>query len=107
MTTTTVVQQKNSLSTISLVLGILTFIPGCLLSIFGSAIGLAAIITGVIALTQISRDKTTGQTQAIIGIVLGGVGALIAPFAGIAILMILGPSIGNTFSTINSSLSGY
>src|SRR5512138_3774337 len=97
MTTATVVQQKNSLSTISLVLGILTFIPGCLMSIFGSAIGLAAVITGVIALTQISRDKTAGQKQAIIGIVLGGVGAIVAPIAGIAILMILGPSIGNTF----------
>ncbi len=98
------VAPRNGLATASLIVGILTFIPGLLLSILGSLIGLVAAVLGIIALVQISRDKTRGQGAAIAGIALGVIGAFLAPFFTIIVLMILGPTIGNVFSTINSSL---
>lgn len=97
-------QRRNGLATASLVLGIVTFVPGMVLGIFGSLFGLAALVLGIIALVQISKDQSSGRGAAIIGIVLGAIGAILAPIFTIAALMILGPIIGNTFSTINSSL---
>lgn len=97
--------RRNGLATASLIVGILTFIPGLLLSIVGSFIGLLAVALGIIALVQMSKDKTRGQGAAVAGIVLGAIGAFLAPFFTIALLMILGPAIGNTFSTINNSLN--
>ncbi len=99
-----VAKPRNGLATTSLILGIVTIVPGLLLSILGSLIGMAAFVVGIIALVQISRDKSGGQGTAIAGIVLGVIGAALAPFATIVVLMIFGPVIGNTFSTINSSL---
>ncbi len=98
------VTPRNGFATASLIVGILTFIPGLVLSIFGSLIGLVAIVLGIFALVDISKNKTRGQGAAIAGIVLGALGALLAPFFTIALLMILGPAIGNTFSSINNSL---
>ncbi len=101
-----VMRRRNNLALTSLILGIVAIIPGCALWILGSLIGLAAIVTGAIALSQVNHDGTTGQGLAIAGIVIGavaGLGDLL--FGGIIPLMIFGPIIGNTFSTINSSLN--
>ena len=107
MSEATPVKKGNGLAKISLILGILTIVPGCLLSILGSLIGLAAIITGVIALVKIGQQGTTGKGLAIAGIAIGAIGAILAPTVGtIALLMILGPTIRNTFETINNSLGG-
>ncbi len=103
-TEATAVTPRSGLATASLIVGILTFIPGLLLSIIGSLIGLVAIVLGIIALIDISRNKTRGQGTAIAGLVLGALGALIDPFFTIVVLMLLGPAIGNTFSSINNSL---
>ncbi len=99
----------NKLARTSLILGILALVPGFLLFVIGALVGLAAIITGAIALSQIGREGTSGQGQAIAGIILGVIAGVldlvIGPFLMIAVLMILGPTIGNTFSTINNSLT--
>jgi len=96
---------KKGIAVASLVIGILglcfPWIPYAgLLGIIGSIVGLILGIKGL---------KTSGKGMAIAGIVLAVVSFLlwiIALFTvqGIAILLLLGPAIGDVFSQINSSL---
>ena len=81
----------------SLVIGIINlcawFFPIC-----GFPIGIAGMVLGYLGM-----KSPTQKTLAIIGMVLSGIGLLLAcanAFAGV----LLGPSIGNIFSTINRSL---
>jgi len=94
MITEKVATARNGLATASLVLGILAFTPG-----FGFLFGIAAIITGIIALNQVKKQATKGQGFAITGIVLGCV-----PFVMILILTLMGPMVRDIFNTINASL---
>ncbi len=108
MKTEVTAQVSNKLARTSMILGILALIPGFALFVIGAGLGLGAVITGAMGLSQISREGTPGKGQAIAGIVLGAVAIIadivIGPILIIAVLMILGPTIGNTFSTINNSL---
>ena len=78
----------------------------CGLSILLAIVGL---VLGIIALTQIKHNPgQKGKGLAITGVVLGGIGVVLlclSPVIVIAVLTIMGPVIGNVFSTINSSLT--
>jgi hypothetical protein len=67
--------QQKRLAIISLVLGIVGFLTGFLG--IGILLGIAAIITGIIALVK----KHGGKVMAIIGIVLGSVAFILGPIA--------------------------
>ncbi len=109
MATAVMAQGANKLARTSMIMGILALVPGFALFVIGALLGLGAIVTGAIGLSQISREGTMGRGQALAGIILGAVGLIvdlmIGPILIIAVLMILGPTIGNTISTINNSLT--
>jgi hypothetical protein len=99
--------KTNGLAITSLVLGILS-IPT--LSCYGGGVlfGIAALITGTIARRQI---KESGGTQSGDGLALAGIilGAVVGVFLGtavcvIAVLLLLGPVVGNVFSNIVDNL---
>ena len=95
--------KTNNLAITSLVLGIVS-IPLTFCYYVGIPIGIAALVTGLIARRQIkdSGGTQTGNGMAVAGIVLGGiVGVLIAcAVVAIIILALLGPAVGNIFSNI-------
>jgi Flp pilus assembly pilin Flp len=68
---------------------------------------LAAIILGIIALTQINKSGIVqgGKGLAIAAIAVGGLWLVLIPVILIAGLSILGPSITNVFNTISQTLS--
>jgi Flp pilus assembly pilin Flp len=68
---------------------------------------LAAIILGIIALTQINKPGNVegGKGFAIAAIAIGGFLIILLPVLLIAGLSILGPSITNVFNTISQTLS--
>jgi hypothetical protein len=97
----------NGLSIASMVLGILS-IPAAFCYGCGIPLGIAALVMGLIARKQIkeSGGNQPGDGMAIAGIVMGTISGL---FLGIAIFMIvilalLGPAIGNVFSTITNAI---
>jgi predicted acyltransferase len=96
---------RNKLATTSLVVGIfaLLFAIIFLYGLFGALLGIVSIVIGFVALKQIKAQGTTGKGLATAGIVLGVV-TLIWSF--IFVPLVLGPIIGDVFSTINASLSG-
>jgi hypothetical protein len=108
-----VTKKTNTLAIISLAVGIapilLIFIPyvNCLAFLCH----LAAIILGIIALTQISKTGGVqgGKGKAIAGICLGGLWVVLVPVIIIGGLAILGPSITNIFNNVlkNIGTSGY
>ena len=84
-------QQSQGLAVGSMITGILGLILGC----FGPLPGIAAIILGLVALSQIKRspDTTGGKPLAIIGIVTG---SLTVAFYGLLLIwMILAGALGN------------
>jgi len=105
-------QKTNVLSIVSLVTGIIGFLSICAvwIPVFGmiclGLFGLAGIITGFIGLNQVKNRMEKGKGMAIAGIILGVLSllglciSLLVP----SILTLLGPSIGNIFSDINSQL---
>jgi len=99
--------ETNGLSIASMVLGIVS-IPLYFCYGAGLLLGIPAIITGFIARNQIKQTggKQKGNGMALAGIITGGIPVLLGIFALviIAILLILGPIIGNVFTQINSSL---
>jgi membrane-bound ClpP family serine protease len=84
----------------SLVLGIINlcswFFPIC-----GAPLAIAGLVLGYFGMRSPEQ-----KTLAIIGMVLSGIGLLLACINAVAGLF-LGPVIGNVFSTINESLGGY
>jgi hypothetical protein len=99
--------RTNGLAITSLVLGIVS-LP--LLSCYGAGIpfGIAAVITGLISRNQIkaSNGMQSGEGMALAGIITGGVGAVLigGAIVVIAILLLLGPVVGNVFSNIVQGL---
>jgi hypothetical protein len=99
--------KTNSLAITSLVLGIVS-LP--LLFCYGSGIpfGIAAIVTGLIGRNQIkaSNGLERGEGLALAGIITGGIGAVLigGAIVVIAILLLLGPVVGNVFSNIIEGL---
>jgi hypothetical protein len=72
--------QDKNLATVSLVLGLLAVLVGCVFG--GIPLGAIAVVTGVIALNNEKKDssKYGGRGLAIAGIVTGVVGFLISMF---------------------------
>lgn len=62
---------KSSLATASLILGILSFVPG-----IGLILGIIAIIIGIVSLFRIRKNRLRGKKLAIAGIILGFLGII-------------------------------
>ena len=99
-------KKTNGLSIASMITGIVS-IPLSFCYGAGLPFGIAAFIMGLIARKQIKETPQEGNGMALTGIITGGIVSILAVFAiiTIAVLLILGPVIGNVFSKIGSSLS--
>ncbi len=99
------VQKDSTLAILSLIFGISAYV---ILPVLGS---LAAIIMGHIAKSEIrkSNGALTGSGMATAGLVLGYIqwGFILLGLLTIILLVILGPSVSNVFSNINSQLNTY
>ena len=84
----------------SLVVGVIS-LCGLVIPIIGIPLGIVGIVLG-----YLGRKDAASKTYATIGMALSGVGILLScvPVGLIAFMRLMGPKIGNTFSTINSSL---
>lgn len=113
--------RTNSMATVSLILGIaglLSFCAAFVLSVIpfaglvcgglGILLGIAALVTGIIARQQVKARGESGSEMALAGIIMGSIQMVflvcIIPLIVIAALTIMGPLVGQVFSTINSSL---
>ena len=85
---------------VSLVAGVIS-LCGLVIPIFGVPLGIIGILLG-----YFGRRDAAWKTYATVGMALSGVGILLScvPIALISVMRLLGPKIGNTFSTISSSL---
>lgn len=101
------VGKTNGLAITSLILGIVS-IPMLLCYGSGVLFGIAALITGLIARGQINKSGGAqgGGGMALAGIITGGIGGVLVGGAiiVIAILLLLGPVVGNVFSNIVEGL---
>ncbi len=77
-------KKTNTLSIVSLVFGIAGLILIPIIS------PIAALITGIIALSQIGKNKEQGKGIAVAGVVLGGVGIIFIPLIIIGIIAFFG-----------------
>lgn len=79
-----------------MITGILGLVFGC----FGPIPGIAAIILGAMALSQIKRspETTGGKPLAIVGIVTGGLTVLV--YSLLIVLWILGGVMNGVFGTL-------
>ena len=111
--------KNNKMAVTSLVLGIASLVLLCLAVAFSVIpfvnlvcgcpailMAIAALITGFMARNQIKTSGESGSGMALTGMILGGVQVvlLICSAFVIFVLALLGPAIGNVFSSINASL---
>jgi hypothetical protein len=116
--------KNNTMAVTSLSLGVASFVLLCLSVVFalvpvigfasifclglGILLGIGALLTGIIAFSQIKSRGEQGNGMALAGAVMGGLQILmvvcILPVVLIAVLTIMGPLVGQVFSTINASL---
>jgi hypothetical protein len=91
---------ESLLAILSLASGVIS-LCGVVVPFVGVPFALLALVLGYFGRRSVER-----KNLATIGMVLGGVGILLScvPVSVIAIMRLLGPKIGNTFSTITSSL---
>lgn len=91
---------ESTLAILSLVCGVIS-LCGIVVALIGIPFGLLAVVLG-----YFGRRDTTRKNLATIGMALGAFGILLScvPIFIIAIMRLLGPKIGNTFSAISSSL---
>jgi hypothetical protein len=91
---------EKIMAIVSLVLGVLS-LCGVVVPIIGIPFGIIGIVLGILG-----RKDVAWRTYAAVGIALSAVGILLScvPVGVIAVMRLLGPKIGNTFSSINSSL---
>ena len=85
---------------ISLIAGVLS-LCGLVVPIIGIPLGIIGIVLG-----YFGRREADWKTYATIGMALSVVGVLLScvPVGVIAVMRLLGPKIGSTFSTISNSL---
>jgi Flp pilus assembly pilin Flp len=99
--------ETNKLALASMILGIVS-LPLDFCFYAGIPVGIAAVVVGAIGLKRIKESAGTqgGKGMAIAGIVTGAVASAVMLIAVvvIAVLSLLGPSVGNVFSQINSSM---
>lgn len=88
------------LAIVSLVVGVIS-LCGVVIPFMGIPLGILGMVLG-----YFGRKDVNWKTYATIGMVLSGVGILLScvPVGLIAAMRLLGPKIGNTFSTISNSL---
>ena len=84
----------------SLVAGVIS-LCGLVVPIIGIPLGIIGVVLG-----YFGRKDAGWKTYATIGMALSGIGVLLScvPIGLISIMRLLGPKIGNTFSSISSSL---
>ena len=92
------------LAIISLVAGVISLCIW-LIPIIGPIAGIILGIAGLV-LGYLARKDVNWKTLSIVGMALSGIGILLAclPIGAIAVMRLLGPRIGETFSTISNSL---
>jgi hypothetical protein len=101
------VSKTNGLAITSLILGILS-LPLDLFWCIGVPVGIAALVTGLMARNQINQSGGVqgGNGMAIAGMIMGGISGVV--FGGAAVIMgillLLGPVVGNVFSNIVQNL---
>jgi hypothetical protein len=88
------------LAILSLVCGVIS-LCGIVVAFVGIPFGLLALVLG-----YFGRRSAERKTLATIGLILGGLGILLScvPILLVYVMRLLGPKVGNTFSTISSSL---
>jgi Domain of unknown function (DUF4190) len=111
--------KNNKMALTSLITGIAGLVLLCLTLLFSVIpfvnfvcgcpailLAIAALVTGLMARNQIKTSGEGGNGMALAGIIMGGVQIvlLVCSVLVILIMVILGPAIGNVFSTINASL---
>jgi len=91
---------EQTLAIVSLVAGVIS-LCGLVIPIIGIPLGILGIVLGYFA-----RRDINWKTYATVGMALSGVGILLScvPIGVIGVMRLLGPKIGNTFSTISNSL---
>jgi len=91
---------EKIMAIVSLVVGVIS-LCGVAVPIIGIPFGIIGVVLGFFG-----RRDPAWKTYAAVGIALSVVGILLScvPITLISIMRLLGPKIGNTFSTINSSL---
>ena len=91
---------EGIMAIVSLVAGVIS-LCGLVVPIIGVPLGIIGIVLG-----YFGRRDAERKNLATIGIVLSGLGILLScvPIGLISVMRLLGPKIGNTFSTISSSL---
>jgi hypothetical protein len=94
-----------TLMCLSMVFSLIPFVNlicGCLAIL----LAIAALVTGFVARSQIKTSGEQGNGMALAGIIMGGIQIVLlicSVIVGVVIIL-LGPSIGNVFSSINASL---
>lgn len=91
---------ERTMAVVSLILGVIS-LCGVVIPIIGIPLGIIGLVVG-----YFGRRDATWKTYAIVGMILSGVGILLScvPIGLISVMRLLGPKVGNTFSTISSSL---
>jgi hypothetical protein len=91
---------ERTLAVVSLVLGVIS-LCGMAIPIIGIPLGIIGLVLG-----YVGRRDAAWKSYATVGMVLSGVGILLScvPIGLISVMRLLGPKVGNTFSTISSSL---
>ena len=91
---------EQTMAIVSLVAGVLS-LCGIVIPIIGIPLGIVGIVLG-----YFGRKAAAWKTYATVGMALSGAGILLScvPISLITVLRLLGPKVGNTFSTISSSL---
>jgi hypothetical protein len=91
---------ETLLAVLSLVCGLIS-LCGVVVPFAGIPFGLLGLVLG-----YFGRRSAERKNLATIGMVLGGLGVLLScvPIFVIYVMRLLGPKVGNTFSTISSSL---
>ena len=91
---------ESTLAILSLACGVIS-LCGIVVAFIGIPFGLLALVLG-----YFGRRSAERKSLATIGMVLGGLGILLScvPIFVISVMRLLGPKIGNTFSTISNSL---
>jgi len=101
MTTSPETTARNNVATFSLIFGVISVIIALFIPSGAAILGLAAIVLGFLGLRAVKANGLQGRGQAITGIVLGVIGVVVPIF----MIVVLGPAIAKTFSTINASLN--
>jgi Flp pilus assembly pilin Flp len=100
--------KTNTLALVSLIVAlapiILIFIP--YVNCIAFLCPIAAIILGIIGLTQVKKTMQRGKGMAIGGIIIGAFWIILIPVILIAGVSLFGPLITNIFNQIQNNLGG-